>query len=221
MPRPPHSALHEASSKLAEYVDRLWVGRESATASLAAVYAERLASAAKMASMIQLRCPVSAVVDLFRHEDRAFPRELLATDAGRDARSAFNAAGRAIRALEEFRLPNGYLPSGPDVIVGAQLSAVSFVQDYLELAFDGPLFAVLCPLEIHTPHGGTAKAGEDGFRDRICEAIGRTVTALAIDDHAASIELGEYRITIDLVAGSVGPEKMLFHDEAGRITVWN
>ena len=180
MSRQPHNAFHEARTKLAEYADRLWAGRETASVPLAGVYAERLAGAAKMASMIQLRRPLSAVIDLFRDEDHAFSREFLATDDGREARSAFNAAGRALRALEEFMLPSGNLPSGPDVIVGAQLSAVSFVQDYLQIAFDRPGFTVLCPIQIHTSHGDTVRSGENGFRDRICAAIGRTVTSLAI-----------------------------------------
>jgi hypothetical protein len=111
------------------------------------------------------------LLDLFRSEDHAFPRDLLATDAGRDARSAFNALGRTIRALEEFKLPSGHLPSGPELIVGERLSAVSFVLGYIQLAFDGPSFTVLSPIQVQTPNS-TARAGENGFRDGLCEAIG-------------------------------------------------
>jgi len=68
------NALHDARSKLAEYTDRLWAGRGTASPSLSDVYTERLASAAKMASMMQLPDPGNALVDLFRSEDHAFPQ---------------------------------------------------------------------------------------------------------------------------------------------------
>jgi hypothetical protein len=220
MARTSRNALHDARNKLAGYTDRLWAGRGTASPSLSAVYTERLASAAKMASMMQLPDPGNALVDLFRSEDHAFPRDLLATDDGRDARSAFNALGRAIRALEEFKLPGGHLPSGPELIVGERLSAVSFVLDYVQLAFDGPRFTVLSPIQVQTPNS-TVRAGENGFRDGLCEAIGHTVISFAIDDRAVNIELDGYRITIDLAAGSAGPEKLLFDDVDGRLAVWN
>jgi hypothetical protein len=220
MARTSRNALHDARGKLAEYTDRLWAGRGTASTSLSAVYAERLAAAAKMASMMQLPNPGNALVDLFRKENHAFPRDLLVTDAGRDARSAFNALGRAIRALEEFKLPAGHFPSGLELIVGERLSAVTFVLDYIQLAFDGPGFTVLSPIQIQTPNR-TVRTGENGFRDGLCEAIGHTVKSFAIDDRALNIELDGYRITIDLAASSAGPEKLLFDDGDGRLTVWN
>jgi hypothetical protein len=205
---------------LAEYTDRLWAGRGTASPSLSDVYTERLASAAKMASMMQLPDSGNALVDLFRAEDHAFPRDLLATDAGRDARSAFNALGRANRALEEFKLPSGHLPFGPELIVGERLSAVSFVLDYIQLAFDGPSFTVLSPMQVQTPNC-TARAGENGFRDGLCEVIGHTVKSIAFDDRAVNIELDGCRITIDLTGGSAGPEKLFFDNGDGRLAVWN
>ena len=88
------------------------------------------------------------------------------------------------------------------------------------LAFDGPSFTVLSPIQVLTLNS-TARAGENGFRDGLCEAIGHTVKSFAIDDRAVNIELDGYRITIDLAAGSAGPEKLLFDDGDGRLAVWN
>jgi hypothetical protein len=220
MPRDRRNAIQEAGGKLAEYTDHLWAGRETASASLSRVYTDRLASAAKMASMMQQRQPLDALVALFRREDHAFPRDLLATDAGREARSAFNALGRAIRALEDPTLSGRQLPTGPQVIVDKQLSAVTFVLDYLQLSFDGPGFTVLCPARIRTP-SNSAQRGEDGFRDQICAAIGHIVKSVTVNDRAVSIELDGCEIVLDLSCSSAGPEKLIFNDTDGGMTVWN
>jgi hypothetical protein len=89
--------------------------------------------------------------DLLRHEDREFPREFLATGAGRDVRSAFRALGRAIRTLDEYvHLDNRSL-AGADAIVGEQLSEASFVRNYLQLVFDRSRFR---PLSDKDPNAG-------------------------------------------------------------------
>jgi hypothetical protein len=214
------TALHEARDRLAAYTDRLWEGREIAPPSLFGVYTERLACAARMAAMLHSPRPQpSALVDLHRREDRAFPRDLLATDAGREARSAFNALGRAIRSLEDYARPDGRLPSEPASVVGERLSAVSFVLDYLQLDFDGLHFTVLCPAEVRTPDG-TTKSGENGFRDRLCELIGSKVGALAIDERSTTIEFeGGCSVRLDLAAGP-SVEKLIFNDGAGMGRVW-
>ena len=217
--RDPGSALHETRRKLAEYTNCLWAGRETAT-SLHDVYTERLAAAARMAAMIDLHRPLADLMDLFRQETHAFPRDLLATSDGREARSAFNALGRAIRALEEFGLPSGHLRSGPESIVGEKLSAVSFVLDYLQLVFDGLTFTVLCPLRIQTLCG-TIGSNENGFRDRLCKAIGHAVTSLTITDRIVDITFDCGQILIDLAAEVSGPERLLFSERDGRLTVWN
>ena len=152
MPRDRRNAIHQAGARLAEYTDRLWTGGETASACLSDVYADRLASAAKMATMIQTRQPLDALIALIQRENHAFPRDLLATDTGREARSAFDALGRAIRTLEDFTLPSGHVPSGPEVIGGEQISAVMWARRYLQRSFDGPGFAVLCPAQIKPAH---------------------------------------------------------------------
>jgi hypothetical protein len=173
-----------------------------------------------MASLIDLHRPLADLMDLFRQETHAFPRDLLATSDGREARSAFNALGRVIRALEELKLPSGNLRSGPEAIVGEQLSEVSFVQDYIQLVFDGLTFTVLCPLQIQTS-SGTIGSNEKGFRDRLCEAIAHSVASLTITDRDVDITLDCGRILIDLAAEVSGPERLLFSDRDGRLTVWN
>jgi hypothetical protein len=218
--RDPGLTLEGARHKLAQYTQRLLVGRESAAASLFDVYTDRLVAAATMASMIELRRPLADLVSLYRQEGQAFRRDLLATNDGREARSAFNALGGAIRALEELKLPGGNQRCGPELIIGGRLSAVSFVADYIQLAFDGPKLTVLCPLQIQTP-GGTTRSNENGFRDQLCEAISHTVTSLTIDERTVGIALGHYEIMIDLAAEVTGPERLLFSDGDGHLTVWH
>jgi hypothetical protein len=101
--RGPGHTLEGPRRKLAEYTQRLLIGRETAAASLFDVYTDRLVAAARMSSMIELRRPLADLMSLYRQEGQA--RDLLATDGGREARSAFNALGGAFRALEERKLP--------------------------------------------------------------------------------------------------------------------
>lgn len=61
-------------------------------------------------------------------------------------------------------------------IEGEQLSAVTFVQDYLQLHFDGPMItAITLPVVI----SGEARSGigDIGYRDRLCALIGKKVVS--------------------------------------------
>ena len=64
-----------------------------------------------------------------------------------------------------------------------QLSAVTFVQDYLQLTFDGPCINVTNPLTIHT-RTCTVTSWQPGFRDALCSQIGKVVSS-------ADFEAGE------------------------------
>ncbi len=59
-------------------------------------------------------------------------------------------------------------------IEGEQLSAVTFVQDYLQMHFDGPrLTLVTWPTVV--AGDATCAYGEVGYRDALCSFIGRVV----------------------------------------------
>ena len=60
---------------------------------------------------------------------------------------------------------------------GEQLSAVTFVQDYLQLWFDGPVINVTNPLTVQTP-GMSITSWQPGFRDAICSQIAKTVASV-------------------------------------------
>lgn len=58
----------------------------------------------------------------------------------------------------------------------AQLLSVAFVQDYLELDFDGPLLTLYVWPDVADADGISIAYGEPGYRDALCSVIGETVT---------------------------------------------
>lgn len=102
-----------------------------------------------------------------------------------------------------------------------QLSAVTFVQDYVQLHFDGPcLTAYVWPHILNQKESITPKV--PGYRDALCERIGKIVVK-------AFEELGERLVIVfaDDVTLEVslketdreGPEAAMFHDQSGKS--WN
>ena len=61
------------------------------------------------------------------------------------------------------------------MLIGEQLSAVTFVQDYLQLHFDGPRLTVFSHPVIMV-RGKTFHWGKPGFRDALCHNIAKKVT---------------------------------------------
>ncbi len=58
----------------------------------------------------------------------------------------------------------------------APLSSVEFVQDYLQLHFDGPLLTLYVWPDVADADGISIAFGEPGYRDALCSVIGETVT---------------------------------------------
>ena len=61
-----------------------------------------------------------------------------------------------------------------DELYGNQLSSVEFVQDYLQLRFDGPCINVYNPLTVKTARS-EIKSWDNGFRDLLCGQITKIV----------------------------------------------
>jgi len=61
------------------------------------------------------------------------------------------------------------------MLIGEQLSAVTFVQDYLQLHFDGPRLTVFSHAVVRLG-GQTFHGGKRGFRDALCNNIAKKVT---------------------------------------------
>ena len=58
----------------------------------------------------------------------------------------------------------------------APLSSVEFVQDYLQLHFDGPLLTLYVWPDVADADGISIAFGEPGYRDALCSVIGEIVT---------------------------------------------
>jgi hypothetical protein len=97
-------------------------------------------------------------------------------------------------------------------IIGEQLSSVEFVQDYIQLHFDGPtLTAFVWP--VVSTNGKTTRAGEHGYKDALCASIGRKVqSAQVVEGVEVLVEFeGGARISISLrPEDSAGPEAGYF-----------
>ena len=109
-------------------------------------------------------------------------------------------------------------------LVGEQLSAVSFVQDYVEFHFDGPVVRALTNPIVESPAGRWRFPGA-GSRDALCALIARLVQTV---EHRADVHLrldfGDgYRLTVPLDPDSyLGPEAMHFQSSlTGPVQVWN
>ena len=70
-------------------------------------------------------------------------------------------------------------------IVGARLNSVQFVQEYLILGFDESDILTTLVWPLVTASGRTHSYGAVGYRDRLCELIGRTVKSARFDDEEA------------------------------------
>jgi hypothetical protein len=62
---------------------------------------------------------------------------------------------------------------------GEQLSAVTFVHDYVQLAFDGPSISVYMPMSVEA-NGATIRTGDEQFRNAICAQIAKQVENAAL-----------------------------------------
>jgi hypothetical protein len=61
------------------------------------------------------------------------------------------------------------------MLIGEQLSAVTFIQDYLQLHFDGPRLTIFSPAVVRLGDQ-TFPRGKPGFRDALCNNIAKKIT---------------------------------------------
>lgn len=119
------------------------------------------------------------------------------------------------------------MPMSKDVreisdLIGEEVSAVSFVRDYVEFHFDGPILRSLSnPTAL--VDGVEYRFPGPGARDALCRAIGSTVRALQLEeDRDLRLTTDICEITIPLDEKHLrGPEAMHFVPKwNGPIQVW-
>ncbi len=64
----------------------------------------------------------------------------------------------------------------------APLASVEFVQDFLQLHFDGPLLTLYAWPTVADVDGISVAYGEPGYRDALCSVIGETVSTPELDE---------------------------------------
>jgi hypothetical protein len=126
----------------------------------------------------------------------------------------------------ELRTPDPYLvgwltriivmhPAGrPEDLADEELSAVSFVRDYVEFHFDGPVLRALAAPRVHDG-GEQPRFPAPGSRDALCALIGRRVAGVEVDDaHGIRLRFeGGAEVVIPVGSGDaevVGPESAHF-----------
>jgi hypothetical protein len=105
-------------------------------------------------------------------------------------------------------------------IAGRSLSAVAFVQDYLQFQFDGPCLTALTP-PVFRMGAGVVLPGNVGYRDALCSAIGVEVASVRVTDEEVQIEfVNSSSICVSLRAEDyVGPEAINYVALDGSMTV--
>ena len=109
-------------------------------------------------------------------------------------------------------------------LAGEELSAVSFVHDYVEFHFDGPVLRALTNPRVEVG-GETTSFPEPGSRDRLCALIGRAVHEVDARDgvHIRLAFEGGATLTLPLdEASHVGPEAAHFQSHlTAPVQVWD
>jgi hypothetical protein len=110
-----------------------------------------------------------------------------------------------------------------DILIGEQVSAVSFVQDYVQFHFDGPVLTALSN-PILKDETGTIGFPAPGSRDKLCTLIAQLVRSVdLVDGDELRIVIGSSTLIVPLdLAHARGPESMLFQDtRTAPCQVWN
>jgi hypothetical protein len=105
---------------------------------------------------------------------------------------------------------------------GRNLSAVTFVQDYLQLQFDGPFLNIFVWPRI-TVSDKSVSFGAPGYRDQLCSQIGKIVGGATAEADASLRLYFTDGSTIDvslLPECRKGPESVVFQDGDGGFAVW-
>jgi hypothetical protein len=113
-----------------------------------------------------------------------------------------------------------------DRLAGEELSSVIFVRDYAQFDFNGPrLSTYVWPLvEAAGPVAHERRFGDQGYRDALCELIGRTVTEVCDSpDNGVVIRFDQGALVINPEPDDLqGPEiaTLQTNDEDGTWAIW-
>jgi hypothetical protein len=97
-----------------------------------------------------------------------------------------------------------------------QLSSVEFVQDYVQLRFNGPCLTVYTNAHKVTKDGSSIAWGDTGYRDALCGLITHTVKKVLLkDSESLSITLDDSSVWFISLRDEDyrGPEALMYSDD--------
>ena len=99
-------------------------------------------------------------------------------------------------------------------LIGRALSAVVFVQDYLQLQFDGDLLTILAWPTIRVAEN-VLSFGHPNYRDALCERISAVVVEVDVQpEQQVTIEFADAS-TIVVPINNAAPEVLIYTPENG------
>jgi hypothetical protein len=104
-------------------------------------------------------------------------------------------------------------------LIGASLSSVEFVQDYVQLRFDGPCLTAYTHPRIRT-HAELLSWNGPGYRDALCSQIGQPVESASVNSEELLINFKDLSVSVSLLSEDYeGPEALQFSIEEREIWV--
>ncbi len=106
-------------------------------------------------------------------------------------------------------------------LAAAELSAVVFVSDYIQLQFDGPVLTAFT-LPTVVCRSVVRRCDDAGYRDALCTQIGKTVSSAVATEEAIDISFADgslIQISLDR-ADSRTSESAIFRETDGGFWVW-
>jgi hypothetical protein len=112
----------------------------------------------------------------------------------------------------------GTLAEGVRGLVGRSLASVEFVQDYVQLHFDGP---TLTAYTLPTVSSISSATLTSGWRDTLCEQIGSVVSKTEVQrDHLSIAFVNGAVVEVSLKDEDyVGPEALKFSLDANHVWI--
>jgi hypothetical protein len=107
-------------------------------------------------------------------------------------------------------------------LVGEQLSAVVFVQDYLQLQFDGSVLSLYIWPSVKLAEIDVI-FGQTGYRDLLCHQIGKIISSVRDDGEELTVNFmdGSFiRVRFEEADDKMQEIAMFQHLASGKWTVW-
>jgi hypothetical protein len=106
-------------------------------------------------------------------------------------------------------------------LISEQLSSVEFVQDYLQLRFDGPCLTVYGKVHHVFCNQSSISWGQPGYRDTLCGLISHHIRKTVITDENISLIFDNESVWFVSLRKEDrrGPEALMYVDHSDKVWV--